>query len=163
MCDQWLQDMDEGKINGVVVLDICKASDSVNHEILLGKLKTQFGIHDIELRWFQSHLRNRNQVCPVNDQCGIPQGSILGPLLFLLCINDMPDILERTTPCLYADDTQIFSSSHNYDTLIDNLNMVDLSNIHKWHANNKLKYHRKKTMFIGFTHNLNNKIGDRPR
>ncbi|CAB4026141.1 RNA-directed DNA polymerase from transposon BS [Paramuricea clavata] len=155
MCDQWLQDMDEGKINGVVFLDICKAFDSVNHEILLEKLKTQFGIHDIELKWFQSYLRNRKQVCSVNDQtssartiiCGIPQGSILGPLLFLLYINDMPDILERTTPCLYADDTQISSSSHDYDTLIDNLNM-DLSSIHKWLAKNKLKYHRKKTKVI---------------
>ncbi|CAB4016621.1 Hypothetical predicted protein [Paramuricea clavata] len=151
MCDQWLQDMDEGKINGVVFLDICKAFDSVNHEILLEKLKPRFGIHDIELKWFQSYLRNRKQVCSVNDQtssartiiCGIPQGYILGPLLFLLYINDMPDILERTTPCLYADDTQISSSSHDYDTLIDNLNM-DLSSIHKWLAKNKLKYHRKK-------------------
>ena len=81
----------------------------------------------------------------------------------IIYINDMPDILERTTPCLYADDTQISSSSHDYDTLIDNLNM-DLSNIHKWLAKNKLKYHRKKTkvMFIGSTHNLNNKIGNRP-
>ncbi|CAB3998829.1 RNA-directed DNA polymerase from transposon BS [Paramuricea clavata] len=171
MCDQWLQDMDEGKINGVVFLDICKAFDSVNHEILLEKLKTQFGIHDIELKWFQSYLRNRKQVCSVNDQtssartiiCGIPQGSILGPLLFLLYINDMPDILERTTPCLYTDDTQISSSSHDYDTLIDNLNM-DLSSIHKWLAKNKLKYHSQniKVMFIGSTHNLNHKIGNRP-
>ena len=94
MCDQWLQDMDEGKINGVVFLDICKAFDSVNHEILLEKLKTQFGIHDIELKWFQSYIRNRKQVCSVNDQtssagaiiCGIPQGSILGPLLVFAII-----------------------------------------------------------------------------
>ena len=75
--------------------------------------------------------------------CGIPQGSILGPLLFLLYINDMPDILEKTTPGLYADDTQIFSSSHDYDTLVENLNM-DLANIQKWLAKNKLKSHAKK-------------------
>ncbi len=120
MCDQWLQDMDEGKINGVVFLDICKAFDSVNHEIFIYWRSLKHAVwnsRDIELKWFQSYLRNRKQVCSVNDQtssartiiCGIPQGSILGPLLFLLYINDMPDILERTIPCLYADDTQISS------------------------------------------------------
>ena len=148
MCDQWQTDMDDGKINGVVFLDICKAFDSVNHQILLEKLETQFGIHDTELKWFQSYLKDRKQVCFVNEQtssarkiiCGIPQGSILGPLLFLLYINDMPDILEKTTPCLYADDTQIYSSSHDYDTLVENLNM-DLANIQKWLAKNKLKSH----------------------
>jgi hypothetical protein len=51
MCDQWLSDMDKGKINGVVSLDIRKAFDSINHKILLRKLKNQFGIHDIELKW----------------------------------------------------------------------------------------------------------------
>ena len=110
----------------------------MNHQILLEKLETQFGIHDTELKWFQSYLKDRKQVCFVNEQtssarkiiCGIPQGSILGPLLFLLYINDMPDILEKTTPCLYADDTQIYSSSHDYDTLVENLNM-DLANIQK--------------------------------
>ena len=162
--------MDDGKINGVVFLDICKAFDSVNHEILLEKCETQFGIHDTELKWFQSYLKNRKQVCFVNEQtssarkitCGIPQGSILGPLLFLLYINDMPDILEKTTPCLYADDTQIYSSSHDYDTLVENLNM-DLANIQKWLAKNKLKSHAKKTkvMFIGSLHNLNYKVGNR--
>ena len=55
----------------------------------------------------------------------------------------MPDILEKTTPCLYADDTQIYSSSHDYDTLVENLNM-DLANIQKWLAKNKLKSHTKK-------------------
>jgi retron-type reverse transcriptase len=66
MCDQWLSDMDKGKINGVVFLDIRKAFDSINHKILLRKLKNQFGIHDIELKWFESYLTNREQVCFVN-------------------------------------------------------------------------------------------------
>ena len=56
-------DMDDGKINGVAFLDICKAFDSVNHQILLGKLETQSGIHDTELKWFQSYLKDRKQVC----------------------------------------------------------------------------------------------------
>ena len=89
MCDQWLTDiLDNGKLNRVVFHDVCKAFDSINHEILLRKLKDQFGIHSTELKWFESYLTNRKQVCSVNVQtspptkiiCGNPQGSILGPL-----------------------------------------------------------------------------------
>ena len=61
MCDQWLTDVDSGKLNGVVFLDICKAFDSVNHEFLLRKLKDQFGIRSAELKWFESYLTNRKQ------------------------------------------------------------------------------------------------------
>ena len=124
MCDQWLTDMDNGKL----------------------KLKDQFGIYGTELKWFESYLTNRKQVCSVNGQtstrkkimCGISQGSILGPLLFLLYINDMTDCLEKTTPYLYADDIEISSSSDNFDTLIENLN-YELNNIRKWLSKNKLK------------------------
>ena len=169
MCDKWYENLDNGKLTGVVFLDIRKAFDSVNHNILLHKMKTQFGFSNIELDWFQSYLTNREQVCHINGKCssskkiitGVPQGSILGPLLFLLYINDLPDCLCKTTPCLYADDTQIFASSFDYAELIDNLN-YDLNHISEWLARNKLQHHHTKTkvMIIGSTYNLRNKVYD---
>ena len=61
MCDEWLENMDNGKLNGVVFLDIKKAFDSINHHILLNKMNEQFGIFGKELKWFQSYLTNREQ------------------------------------------------------------------------------------------------------
>ena len=105
VCDEWLENMDDGKLTGVIFLDIWKAFDSINHKILLKKMKDQFGISGFELKRFESYLTNREQVCSVGGQhhlekiiCGVLQGSILGPLMFLLYVNDMPDCL--TTACL---------------------------------------------------------------
>ena len=68
MGDEWLENMDNGKLNGVVFLDIKKAFDSINHHILLNKMNEQFGIFGMELKWFQSNLTNREQQCSINGE-----------------------------------------------------------------------------------------------
>ena len=143
MCDKWLENMDNGKLNGVIFLDIKKAFDSINHGILLNKMKIGFGISSIELKWFESYLSNREQQCCINEQlsskktitCGVPQGSILGPL-FLLYINDLPECLRSTNPCMYADDTKVFTSAFDANELVVKLNS-DLAHVRNWLANFK--------------------------
>ncbi|CAB3977575.1 Hypothetical predicted protein [Paramuricea clavata] len=171
MGDEWLENMDNGKLNGVVFIDIKNAFDSINHRILLNKMNEQFGIFGVELKWFESYLTNREQQCNVNGElssnkiitCGVPQGSILGPLLFLLYINDLPDCLKSTNPCMYADDTQIFSSSYDANELVVNLNS-DLAHICNWLKENRLQMHpsKCKMMFIGSPYNLNNIMCEEP-
>jgi hypothetical protein len=163
MCDNWYENMDNGKLTVDVFLDIRKAFDSIDHVILLEKLAF-YGVLQLELAWFQSYLSNRKQQCQVNDClsnkgeiiCGVPQGSILGPLLFLIYINDLHNCPKTTTHCLYTNDTQIFASSHgSVEQLANDINS-DLEKVTDWLNVNKLQSHpsKAKLMVTGPKQNL---------
>ena len=119
----WLIGIDNGKINSTIVLDVKKAFNTIDHDILLRKLG-HYGISNTELEFFRSYVCNRLQCYSVNGHtssfktisCGGPQGSILSSLLFIIYMNDLPLCIENGHVTMYADDT---SSSNGISTIKD--------------------------------------------
>ena len=139
-----------------IFLDFAKAFDTVNHSILVNKLN-HYGIRGKALEWLYSYLNEREQCVPIGNTksniekitCGVPQGSVLGPLLFLLYINDIPNSSSVLKFHLFADDTSIFFSHKDIKKLQDVLNQ-ELNNVSEWLKANKLSLNVKKSNVLLF-------------
>lgn len=155
--DYILNEMGKGKYVGAVLIDFKKAFDTVDHKILLKKLYC-YGFRDGSFDWLESYLSNRHQVTLVNntmsdviseESYGVPQGSVLGPLLFLVYINDLESAIHNSYFHLYADDTIIIQSCNSPIELKSALE-IELNNVKQWIHINKVTINTDKTEVIFF-------------
>ena len=154
--------MNNGKLTESKSLS--KSFDTIGHSVILQRLST-YGVKDKELEWFNSYLFNRkNYVCVDRNissseqaYCGVPQGSILGPLLFIIFINDLSDYIEHASVIMYADDTVLYVSHESKEKTENDLNQ-DMQNLLSYFRKNELVINLKRgkteIMFFGTTKRL---------
>ena len=152
-----LDGFNENDITTMCFIDLQKCFDTIDHSILLQKLQI-YGFKGITYDWFKNYLHCRKQCVYSNGMkssfldmvMGIPQGSILGPALFLLFINDLPNCITKCYCNIFADDTTIYSHSSSFDEAEVNL-QSDIDNLIKWFTTNKLHVNVSKSSCMSFT------------
>ena len=159
--DLLIEALENGDNVDVIYLDFAKAFDKVSHDILLRKLKTKFGIKGKLGRWIQNFLTSRSQQVLVDGRLspifhlvsGVPQGSVLGPVLFLIFISDIGEDLDSDV-LIYVDDTKVIRKIKNIEDVI-NL-QEDLLKLYRWGEENKMSYNGSK--FVTIRHGKNTDI-----
>ena len=160
LVDQIYESFERNEYTIGVFIDLSKAFDTVDHNILLKKLEI-YGISDTHLQWFRNYLSNRKQYIQFDGwqktnyktvKCGVPQWSILRPLLFLLYINNIQFTSDLLDPIMFADDTNLFYSKKDINTAFLKVN-TELQKTNEWFISKKLSLNVKKSKYF-FSTNL---------
>ena len=157
LVDQIYEAFEKNEYTLGVFIDLSKAFDTVDHSILLRKLEL-YGITDRNYAWIKSYLSNRLQYIQIDEnsrtefcvvKCGVPQGSILGPLLFLLYVNDLKNASSVLDPIMFVDDTDLFYTHSNSQKFFSTMN-EELASINQWFTSNKLSLNAEKNNILFF-------------